>query len=83
MAIAKTFAVASVPMQTTHAPFAFSGFLNVPCNLTPNFRLYIRERPEMTSHHEKSKKAKKVKKACQRLEFSIKRRIRDDKQKGD
>jgi len=61
MAIAKTFAVASVPMQTTHAPFAFSGFLNVPRNLTPNFRLYIRERPEMTSHDEKSKKAKKVK----------------------
>jgi len=86
MAIAKTFAVASVPMQRlTRNPRhpRFSGFLNVPCNLGPNFRLYTRERPEMTSHDEKSKKAKTVKKACQRLEFSIKTRIRGDKQKGD
>jgi hypothetical protein len=29
--------------------------------LTPNFQLYLRERPEMTSHEEKSKKAKHVK----------------------
>src|SRR5207244_2152771 len=26
-----------------------SGFLHVPRNLTPNFRLYIRQRPEMKS----------------------------------
>jgi hypothetical protein len=39
-----------------------SGFLHFPCNLTPNFRLHIPERLEMTSHDEKSKKAKTVKK---------------------
>jgi len=70
MAIAKTFAVASVPMQRlTRNPRhpRFSGFLNVPRNLGLNFRLYIRERPEMTSHDEKSKKAKKVKKSLSAL----------------
>jgi len=42
-------------------------FSPFPRNLTPNFRLYIRERPEMTSHDEKSKKAKKVKKSLSAL----------------
>jgi hypothetical protein len=32
-----------------------------PRNLGPNFRLYIRERLEMTSQNEKSKKAKTTK----------------------
>jgi len=49
MAIAKTFAVASVPMQRlTRSHPRFSGFLNVPRNLGLNFRLYISERLEMT-----------------------------------
>ena len=69
-------------------------FATTHCNLTPNFRLYIRERPEMISlwhagalakaaRREIKEGQKSEKKACQRLEFSIKTRIRDDKQKGD
>jgi hypothetical protein len=53
--LAKAFGVTSLPIQR------FNIFLISPRNSRPNLAQYISERPELTFHDEKSKKAKTTK----------------------